>query len=301
MPCVPERGARRLAVRLAALCLAAASLAAGASVTVRDDAGRALHLPASPQRIVSVLPSLTETICQLGQCHRLVGVDRYANWPADVARLPRVGGGLDPSIEAIVALRPDLVLMAGSARGVDRLRSLGIAVLALEPRTHADVQRILATLGDALGTPEAPRLWQGIDNALSTAAQSIPPAARGWRVYFEVNDAPYAASAGSFIGQTLARLGLDNIVPASLGPFPKINPEMVVRADPDLIMVGERQADALARRPGWKQLRAVQQGRVCVFRPEEADILVRPGPRMAEAAQLMAACVARQARMERKP
>jgi iron complex transport system substrate-binding protein len=114
-------------------------------------------------------------------------------------------------------------------------------------------------------------------------------------VYFEVNDAPYAASESSFIGQTLARLGLGNVLPASLGPFPKINPEWVVRADPDLIMIGERQGDdprgMVAARPGWRGLRAVQQRRVCVFTPAESDVLVRPGPRMAEAAQLMLRCV----------
>jgi iron complex transport system substrate-binding protein len=74
---------------------------------------------------VSLLPSLAETVCELGQCQRLVGVDRYTNWPASLKALPRVGGGLDPNIEQIVALRPDVVLMATSSRAGDRLRALG--------------------------------------------------------------------------------------------------------------------------------------------------------------------------------
>lgn len=282
-------------VRLALLVLCLAWPALGAAVAVRDDTGRSVHIERPPQRIVSILPALTEMVCQLGHCQRLVGVDRYSSWPERVNRLPRVGGGLDPSIEAIVALRPDLVLMAGSARGAERLQALGIAVLSLEPKTHADVQRILATLGRVLGAADAEQTWRNIDAGLDALAREMPAQARGWRVYFEVNEAPYAASQSSFIGQTLSRLGLANVVPGSLGPFPRINPEMVVRADPDLVMIGERQGEALASRPGWSQLRAVRSGRVCVFSAAEADVLVRPGPRMVEAAELMARCVARHA------
>ena len=73
---------------------------------LRDDAGQPLRLDAAPRRIVSLLPSLTETVCALGACERLVGVDRYSNWPASVQTLPQVGGGLDPNIEAVVALKP---------------------------------------------------------------------------------------------------------------------------------------------------------------------------------------------------
>jgi iron complex transport system substrate-binding protein len=271
-----------------AVCLPARSLA---STTVRDDTGRALTLAQTPQRIVSLLPALTEMVCQLGQCHRLVGLDRYSSWPPQVAALPRVGGGLDPSIEAVLALKPDLVLMARSTRGAERLQALGVPTLMLEPRNQADVQRILLTLGQVLALPDAARIWQGIDAGLSAAAQAMPASARRWRVYFEVGDGPFAASQSSFIGETLARLGLGNVVPGQLGPFPKINPEMVVRADPDLILVGERQGGALAERPGWQAMRAVREGRVCVFTAAESDILVRPGPRMAEAAQLMLRCV----------
>ena len=106
---------------LLALVLAMATLAQAEPIRVVDDKGRTVTLPQPPQRIVSLLPSLTETVCALGACERLVGVDRYSNWPAQVAQLPVVGGGLDPNIEAIVALRPDVVLMATSSRAQARL------------------------------------------------------------------------------------------------------------------------------------------------------------------------------------
>jgi iron complex transport system substrate-binding protein len=282
---------------LVLLLMALVCMVAGAAhaVQVTDDRGITVTLPAPPQRIVSLLPSLTETVCELGQCQRLVGVDRYSNFPASVQKLPQVGGGLDPNIEMIVALKPDVVLMAKSSRAGERLEALGIKVLALEPKRHADVQRVMLKLGQLLEVQDAARIWRAIDAGVSAAAQSLPASVRNVKVYFEVNQGPYAAGESSFIGETLTRLGVKNIVPASLGPFPKLNPEFIVRANPELIMIGQRSADGLAARPGWQSMRALREQRVCIFPPEEADMLVRPGPRMAEGARLMAQCIAAKA------
>ncbi len=263
------------------------------AVVLRDDRQIDVTIAKPPQRIVSLLPSLTETVCALGQCDKLVGVDRYSNWPESIAKLPRMGGGIDPNIESVVAAKPDLVLMATSARGAERFASLGLTVLALEPRSHADVQRVMRIVAQALDVPvaESDRVWRHIDAAVNAAAQSIPAQAKGQRVYFEVSRAPYGASESSFIGETLQRLGARNILPAALGPFPKINPEYVVRAQPDLIMVGDSNFADMAARPGWQNMRAMRTQRVCHFKSEESDVLVRAGPRMAEAARLMAKCL----------
>ena len=275
----------------AAALLCCAGTLQAATLQVTDDRGVTVTLAQSPQRIVSLLPSLTETVCELGQCHRLVGVDRYSNHPASVRRLPQAGGGIDPNIEAIVALRPDVVLMAASSRGVQRLESLGLKVLALEPKSSADAQRVMGRLGQLLEVPDADRLWGAIDAGVLAAAQSLPPAARSLRVYYEVSTGGYAAGTQSFIGELMARLGVQNILTPELGPFPRVNPEYVVRANPDLIMIGARQAQGLAERPGWAGMRAVREQRVCVFTEAESDVLVRPGPRMAEAARIMARCI----------
>ncbi|MCR8960969.1 helical backbone metal receptor [Variovorax sp. S2] len=266
------------------------SLAAHA-LEVTDERGVTVSLPQPPQRIVTLLPSLTEGVCALGACSRLVGVDNYSNSPSAVRALPQLGGGLDPNVEAIVALRPDAVLLAKSSRVTQRLEALGLKVVVLEPKSHADVQRVLGKLDQVLGTREAPNVWRVIDASVSAAAQSLPDRAKGLRVYFEVNSAPFAAGESSFIGETLTRLGAKNIVPASLGPFPKLNPEYVVRANPDLIMVSVRSAQGLEQRPGWGGIRAVREGRICRFSADESDVLVRPGPRMDEAARLMARCL----------
>ena len=267
------------------------SAQAAASATVLDDRGAVVQLLPVPQRIVSLLPSLTESVCALGQCAKLVGVDRYSNYPASVRTLAPVGGGLDPNIEAIVALKPDLVLVATSAPGTERLRALGLRVVALEPKDYANAVRVLGTLGQILGVDTAKAVVQTMEADMRAAVAQVPASARGKRVYFEVSPGPYAASASSFLGQTLERLGLQNIVAGSLGPFPKVNPEFVVRAQPDVILIGDSNADAMPSRPGWASLSALQARRVCAFNKEDADVLVRAGPRMAQGAMLVARCL----------
>lgn len=287
-------------MKRAAMALALLGLVATAqALQVTDDRGVSVTFAQSPQRIVSLLPSLTESVCALDQCQRLVGVDRYSNYPASVRRLPVVGGGLDPNLESIVALKPDVVLMAKSSRAGLRLESLGIKVVALEPKSHADVRRVLGKLGQLLEIPAeqgADRLWRVIDSGVSAAAQSLPAKAKNTRVYFEVNRGPYAAGETSFIGETLTRLGVKNVVPAALGPFPRLNPEFVVRANPDLIMIGSRGMLAMTPYPGWSSIKAVREQRICVFGVDDADVVVRPGPRMAEAARIMARCLQDNAR-----
>jgi iron complex transport system substrate-binding protein len=266
------------------------------ALQITDERGIKVTLAAPPQRIVSLLPSLTETVCALDACHRLVGVDRYSNYPAQVRTLPQVGGGLDPNIEAIVALKPDLVLMSMSSRAAERLEALGLKVAALDTKTHADVRRVLEKVGTLLGVNDAQRVWRAIDAGVSAAAQSLSAKARNTRVYFEVSRGPYAAGETSFIGETLTRLGVKNVVPASLGPFPKLNPEYVVRANPDVIMIGNRSMQAMVPYPGWQSIKAVREQRICVFPNDDAETIVRPGPRMAEAARLMARCLEEKSR-----
>jgi len=264
------------------------------ALQLTDDRGVSVSFAQSPQRIVSLLPSLTESVCAMEQCQRLVGVDRYSNYPASVRSLPVLGGGLDPNIEGIVALKPHVVLLATSSRASQRLESLGIKVVALEPKSHADVRRVLGKIGVLLDIPEAAgaaRLWRTIDASVEAAAQSLSPRAKRARVYFEVSRGPYAAGESSFIGETLTRLGVKNVVPASLGPFPRLNPEFVVRANPDVIMAGNRSMQAMASYPGWGSIKAVKEQRICAFGVDESDVVVRPGPRMAEAARLMARCL----------
>lgn len=284
-------GAMRMRSWVAAASLALVSCVAQASVTLTDDRGVTLTLPRPPQRIVTLLPSLTETVCELGACHRLVGVDDFSNWPARAAELPRVGGVEDANIERIVSLKPDLVLLGTTSRAIGRLQQLDIPVLGLDIKKLSDVQRVLLKVSQALSVPGAQEAWQRMENGIAQAAASVPPARKGQRVYFEIGSDGYAASESSHIGELLTRLGARNIVPGHLGTVPRLNPEFVVRADPQLIMIASSGAGSLAQRPGWSRIRAVQSGRVCAFSPAQNDVIMRPGPRLHEAARIMAGCL----------
>lgn len=259
-----------------------------------DDRGVAVRLSQPAQRVVSLLPSLTETVCALGACERLVATDRWSNWPASVNRLPKAGGLDDANIELIVAQRPDLVLVGRSARVAERLEALGIRVAAFEARSLADIARVMRAVGALVGATDADNVAHQVEHHIDVAARMLPASSRGMTVYFEIDTAPYAAGPSSFIGELLARLGAANIVPASLGAYPRINPEFVVRSDPQVIVVAQRHAGSLAQRPGWSSVRALQagRGRVCGFDASRFEVLVRPGPRAPEAAQLLAGCLA---------
>ncbi|MDR1968967.1 MAG: helical backbone metal receptor [Burkholderiaceae bacterium] len=244
-----------------------------------------------PTRIVSLLPSLTETVCALGACQRLVAVDRYSNWPPPVQKLPQAGSGLTPDVEVIATLRPDLVLLSPASPAKARLRALGLNVVELEPHTSAEMRRTVVALGQLLRVDGAEALLHDMDVGVQVAARSLPASARGTRVYFEVSPAPYAAGRDSFIGGLMEALGLVNVIGPEFGPFPRINPEYVVRAAPDLIIASRAGLADMPHRPGWATMRALRAGRTCSFDGSARDMLVRPGPRMAEAAQLLANCV----------
>ena len=271
-----------------ALLLALASLAQARTVT--DDRGVAVALAQPPNRIVTILPSLGEIVCELGACNRLVGVDDYADWPPAVRHLPRVGG-VDPSIERIVALKPDLVLLPASSRAIPRLHELGVTVFGVQLKTFADLHRTLLNVGKLLQAPGAPVVWERIERSIAGAARRLPPGTRGTTVYFEVSNGPYAASESSHIGELLSALGLVNIVPARLGSVPKLNPEFVVRADPQVIFIAAGAVQPIAQRPGWNRIRAVRDGRVCELSRDQSDVVVRLGPRLAQAAQVLVGCL----------
>jgi iron complex transport system substrate-binding protein len=204
-----------------------------------------------------------------------------------------LGGIADANIEGIVRLKPDLVLVEKSSPLISRLQSLGISVMAFDVQSMADVQRTLRKLDLVLGSTESGAVWERIQLNLARASRALSPSQKAARVYFEVNAAPFAAGKTSFIGELLDRLGMQNIATEKMGAYPKINPEFVVQSRPDLIMTTEASPKQLAQRPGWKSIPAIEANRVCFFSAGQSDVLVRPGPRMGEAAGLIADCAMR--------
>jgi iron complex transport system substrate-binding protein len=283
---------------LALICAFAAGAAGAAPVVLIDSAHHEHRFAQPPQRIASLLPALTETVCELQECGRLVVVDRYSNWPKSVTLLPNAGGLEDVDVEQIVSARPDVVLLGNAPRVEERLRSLGLVVFELETETYADIGRNVSVLGAMLGVPQrAERLNQQIEHSVEEVAAGTRRRLSGHAplVYFEVDPAPYGAGPQSFMGQMLGRVGARNILPANLGAFPRLNPEYVVRANPDVILVSAADASQLVHRPGWDQIRAVREKRICTFPPEVRDTIVRPGPRVAEGFEALSRCLLRMA------
>ncbi len=158
----------------AAVLLALAAAFAAQAASVVDDRGRSVTLPPAPQRVISLLPSLTETVCALQACQRVVGTDRFSNWPASVRALPKLGGLEDTQIERIVALKPDLVLVPGSSRVIDRLETLGLRVVVLEPKSLQDTERVIHKVAQALGDAAAgPALWQRMQVRISANSRVL--------------------------------------------------------------------------------------------------------------------------------
>ena len=184
---------------------------AQAAIEVSDDRGKTLVFNNPPQRLISLLPSLTESICALGKCSNLVGIDRFSNWPLSIQTLPKLGGISDSNLEGIVQLKPDLVLVDRSSPIIARLEGLHIPVMAFDIKTMADEERALKKMGLALGSNESDRVWKQIQAEITRANKQLDGSQKNMRVYFEVNSAPYAAGRNSFIGELLTRLELNNI------------------------------------------------------------------------------------------
>jgi iron complex transport system substrate-binding protein len=285
------------AVALCAAFSTGGSAAHAARFVLRDDLQRDVEFARPPPRIISMVPSVTETVCALEACGRLVATDRFSDWPAQVRALPKAGGFDDAEIEMIVGLKPDLIFLGRSQRITGRLGELGISTFVLETRSYADIGRTVSTIGRILGLEDrAARLNDSIAKAVREVAAE-QAAARSHRdgptVYFEVDPGPYAAGSSSFIGALLALLGARNIVTPDLGAFPKLNPEYVVRRDPQVIFISPAEAPHLIERPGWDRIRAVKERRLCFFPPGVRDTIVRPGPRVAEGMRSMAECLQR--------
>lgn len=277
------------------------------AITLTDSRGKIITLAQPPQRIVSLLPSITESLCTLSEtvcAERLIAIDRYSNWPVEITRqLPVVGGGIDPNIEAIASMKPDVVLGSNASRSLQRLESLGLVVVALDAQTLQQSLLVLQRLEQLLALPAgtAQTVWQRTWQRIDQTAAELPDSAHGLRVYYEVSPVPHAAGETSFIGELLQQLGAENIVPPELGPFPQLNPEYIAAQNPEVIFVSQANADALAARPGWQRIRAVQTGHICAITPAQNDTMARPGPRMAEGIQVMADCLSGKLSPGRKP
>lgn len=271
--------------------LAPAAAAADYPLTVTDDLGRQIVLEEAPDRVVTMIPSHTETVCALA-CDLLVGVDQFSDFPARVADLPKLGSAFSANIEELVALQPDLVLVDEYSGLAERLEELGITVYAGTPQRYDEVFDLFAVVGQMLGREtEAAVLAGKVRGEVSAISELVAGLAEP-AVYYELDATPYSVGPGSFIDELITKAGGENIVGSGMGEFPQLDPEFVVAQDPEVIVLADapygETAETIAARPGWAGIAAVRSSRVAELTQEQANALSRPGPRMGQAVLILA-------------
>lgn len=262
---------------------------------VTDEMGRRVRLPAEIRRIVSLAPSLTETVFALGAGERLVGVTDYCDYPPEAATRTRVGGPVNPSIEQIAALRPDVVLAQANGGNrletVQALEQLGIPVYTTGARSVEqilDSTRTLAALisagetGDALAASLRARL-DGLKQRLAGRASR--------RVFFIVwHDPLITIGKNTFLADAVRWAGGELAIELEQD-WPRISLEEVVRVQPDVLVFASSHAETvrhtveeLRDRRGWRTLAAIQEQRIAIL----DDSVNRPGPRLVDAIEALA-------------
>lgn len=296
----PVRAIRRAAPRAFRIAVTLAVALSGLAIGPRAEAGevtdmlgRRVRVPDHAARIVSLAPSITETVFALGEGDRLVGVTDYCDYPPEATRKPRVGGISTPSFEAILALRPDLVLATSEsnyAEHVQRLASLGLAVYVIRPVDFETVLQSIERIGAVIGREAAGRARVA---SMRRDAEAIVRAVAGAprpRVLYVVWPNPLIAPGrGTLISELIQRAGGESITGDEPLPYPRLSLETVVERRPDRIIVGrhgQETVEELLR--GWERLGsvgAVREGRVYGV---DGDLVHRPGPRMIEALRELA-------------
>jgi len=292
VPCSQRSWARefRAPLLVAVLTLAGASLSAR---EVTDQTGRRVNIPEHPERLVSLAPSITETLYALGLGDRLVGDTDYCEYPPEAKNKPHVGAILNPSLEKIVALKPDLVLGSPEANRietVDRLARLGIPLYGVTAHTVDETLNSIEDLGQVLGRGvEARELVKSLRQRIQAVERSVMGRGRP-KVLFVVWYRPLTtAGARTFIGDVIRRAGGASISDDLPGEWPRLSLEEALRRDPEVILFprSESFAPQLAefqRLPGWRELRAVRNRRMYFV----SDAIVRPSPRLVDALEEVA-------------
>lgn len=258
-----------------------------------DDAGSA---SAVPKRIVSLSPSTTEALFVIGAGKDMVGRSRYCDWPKEVLALPQVGGFVDPNLEAILALKPDLVTGARGPAGAaitERLEQRGIATYFPKTETFGEIDTMIRGLGERTGHVEqANAQLESIHRRIAGIEKAVgqkPPV----RVLLVFGLAPISvAGPQSFAEEMIRHAGGINVVTDG-GAYPTIGVERVISLDPDVI-VNASMAEALGVErikkdaPGWSNVRAVKTDHVVSITDES---VLRPGPRIADGLTTLAKAI----------
>ena len=280
------------AVRLSLLCAPALVFLVLASAVfareVIDQTGRRVDIPDHPRRIVSLAPSITETLYALGLADRLVGDTDYCDYPREARAKPHVGAMLNPNLEKIVALKPDLVLGTDEANRretADQLARLGIPLYGLTAHTLDGTLTSIEDLGRTLGSEQSTeKLVARLRERVEAVERRVQGQSRP-KVLFVVWYRPLiTAGKQTFIRDVIRRAGGISIGDDLIGEWPHMSVEEVLKRNPDVILFPKTEAFApgleeFQRLPGWRELPAVKSHRMCFV----SETIMRPSPRLVDA------------------
>ncbi len=258
-----------------------------------DAVGRTVEIARPPQRIVPIFASNAELVAALGLSDRIVGVEAYTRYPPELTRKPQVGGRLGFSVDAIVALRPDLLIVTPARQAmhqlIDPMTRLGVPVIVLLARSVAEVMDNLRLVGSAAGVPDrGEAVAAALEARLATVAASASPARP--RVVMITgrlgNGLVLIARADTYTGDAIVRAGGRHALDRSV--VAQVSPEAIIAADPDILLFAgaKPDLDALVAQPGWRLPRSVREGRAYIV--SRAEFLI-PGPRTVDGIEKLAA------------
>ncbi len=280
-----------------AACSAVSSMTGGGAIKLTDDAGRAVELPKTPERIVSLAPSNTEILFALGLGSKVVGVTDFCDYPPEATAVEKVGG-IEPNLEKIVALKPDLILaiggspvtasIAGNVELLNKFDELKLNVLILSPTDLESVLADIKLVGQATGAEKAAeQLVAEMQKKVDDVVARTKNAAQRPKVFYELDATdpakPFTPGPGSWHDTFIAMAGGVNIAANAKAQWAQLSTEEIVAQNPDLIILGDANwgvdAAAVKVRPGWGAIKAVQEGAIY---PIDDNLLSRPGPRLAD-------------------
>jgi iron complex transport system substrate-binding protein len=279
-----------LVIALASLACDRPAPAARGTVVVVDDAGDSVAVRAPASRVVSLIPATTELLFAIGAGDAVVGRTQWCDYPPAALQIADLGPGINPNLEAVLAVKPDLVVLYNSAQHAavaTRLRALGIPSLRLNIDLLKDVGRIGRMLGQVTGRArEADSMSAVLDTALASASAAGQGDRRPDVLILVWEQPPMTIGRGSFLSELVERAGGVNVFGDIASSSAPVSIEAVSARDPDLILTAAAGPASIADRPEWQVVRAVRERRFLHITGTEND---RPGPRSPQAIRALAA------------
>jgi iron complex transport system substrate-binding protein len=263
--------------------------------TLSDFQSRSVTVPARPERLVSIGPSITAFLFALGAGPRVVGVDDFSDEPAEAATREHVGG-IKVNFEKVVALKPDLVFSVKFSDGtIEKLQAASLNVLVVDPQSVSDVAKTATLLGKAVGA-DGEALARSIQRRVDAVRTKTANVTTRPRVYHEIDASDpakiFTVGPGSYINDLIDIAGGANIAARAASAYPQLSAEEILRTDPEIIVLAadaySAKAADVAARQGWSIIAAVKSNRILTIDP---NLINRPGPRVGEAAEAYAKLV----------